>query len=233
MRRPQMDIAKLESRYDDDGEIHRKEDNLDVNDDNDYNDLMNDDGFGSDFSSPMESKKDLLMSLTNFDPAIRQRVHNWSGDIKTEEGKWIRHANEPIMNDKGINCALNIITRYAQGHSYLTHIGSPEYKYHMKMCCLNFWNLFPSNIEDFGIKSNQHLETVALDIEQMASLILLGAGNGGYKNFFEGTARFAYNHSDGVNNYGSSMGGLNMPGSVASQTLDKERKSWFNTLKFW
>lgn len=150
----------------------------------DYDDFL--DG-GS--TPPMQKHSDLLKQLTNFDPFIKDKINGWLGmRWDAERGKFIRDEDiDPIMNTKCAAWCIDYLKTYTRDNNIITHIGEREYKNIVEDIIDVVWMDIGTQMETFGIKNNQNLHRLCVELQHAAELILMGAGDGKYNKLLSTT----------------------------------------------
>lgn len=172
-------------------EIHEEEYSRDEDDGLLDSDDFNDDlGIGDigEGLSPMEKHNDLLMQLTDFTPSLKEMVHGWLGLVYSEKDNGFIQVNKPVMNEDCAAWCITFLKNYTKRTNLITNIGANEYKFIMKDCIKTLWYNIGSRADlDFGIKSNGDIFRVCTEIEHSIALVLMGAGDGKYTEFFSTT----------------------------------------------
>jgi len=164
----------------DDTTLNKEEDD-DLMDDYD---LYGDDFLGEASPAPLTKHTDLLKSLTNFDPYIKEAINNWMGLIWSDEKK--SYVENPgvtkIMNMNGALWCSGLMKTYARGNNIITDISKEEYKQIMADHIEAIW-LNLGTRDDLGIREDGDLLRVSNELEHAAALALMGAGDGKYNKF--------------------------------------------------
>ena len=97
---------------------------------NDDYDQYCDDLLGEGGPPPMQRHSDLLKSLTDFNPYIKEAINNWIGMTWDEEKKeYIENLTvNKIMNMNGAIWCAGLMKTYARGNNIITDISIDEYK---------------------------------------------------------------------------------------------------------
>ena len=101
--------------------------------DEDVDDAYEDD-FGGDYyddgQPPIDKHADLLKSLTNFDPYLRDSFNNWLGLTWSEDKeKFLSNPLiKPVMTIQGAAWCGGYLKTYARPNNIITDIGQEEYK---------------------------------------------------------------------------------------------------------
>jgi len=87
---------------------------------------FDDNNFGGfeDGQTPMNKYSDLLKDLTNFDPAIQERIKNWLGLEWDSQIKDYKQTDSAIINEKGARWAIGILKTYMAKTNIITNIYS-------------------------------------------------------------------------------------------------------------
>ncbi len=161
-----------------------KDDKVDDPDLIDDYDLYGDDLLSEGGPPPMQKHSDLLKSLTDFNPYIKEAINNWLGMTWDENQKV--YVDNPevrkIMNMNGAIWCASLMKTYARGNNIITDISSDEYKNiladHIEAIWLNL-----GTRDDLGINEDGDLIRVGNELEHSAALALMGAGDGKYNKF--------------------------------------------------
>jgi len=173
------DTSPEEDYLDGEPEDEIEDDGLD--DDSLYGDDLTDDYLDGEGQSPLDKHKDLLKSLTNFDPYLKDTLNNWLG-LTWDENKetYVRNPLlQPIMNLNGASWCIGMLKTYTRDNNIITDISSEEYKNMMGDIIESVW-LNLGTRDELGIKKDGDLLRVANEIEHAAALVLMGAGDGRY-----------------------------------------------------
>ena len=169
----------LEETYEDEP-IEEPEDEIEE-------DLYEDD-LGDDFydegQPPMEKRADLLKSLTNFDPYLKETFNSWLGLTWDEDKeKYVKNpALKPTMSLQGAAWCAGYLKTYARPNNIITDISQEEYKNIMGDIIDAIW-LNLGTRDDLGIIEDGDLLRVGNEMEHAAALCLMGAGDGKYNKF--------------------------------------------------
>jgi hypothetical protein len=153
----------------------------------DYNDGLTDD-FGIDpfmdgtGQSPIDKHKDLLKSLTDFDPIVQRKIRNWLGLEWDEEVKDYHQKYPAVINEKGARWAIGLLGTYQSKTNFITNITQIEFKNMQSEILDSVWMVFPTN-DTFGVKNNQDWHRLCTELQHSAFLVLAGAGDGKYTKF--------------------------------------------------
>ena len=159
-------------------------DSLDDNNsyDNNFDDFNSYDGFGEGGSNPINKHSDLLKELTNFDPAILERIKNWLGLEWDDKIKDYKPTHSAIINEKGARWAIGVLKTYMARTNIITNISQKEFNNLQKDIIKIAWLIFPTR-DDFGVKSNSDWYRLCTELDNSAFLVLAGAGDGKYTKF--------------------------------------------------
>jgi len=135
-----------------------------------------------DGKTPMNKYSDLLKDLTNFDPAIQERIKNWLGLEWDSQIKDYKQTDSAIINEKGARWAIGILKTYMAKTNIITNISQSEFKNLQKDIIKIAWLIFPTR-DDFGVKSNSDWYRLCTELDNSAFLVLAGAGDGKYTKF--------------------------------------------------
>lgn len=190
---PDEDITNKEPDFD-----KELAEEIESQEENDAEDNF-DDGFDEDLDSfggdgadsgeiPLNKHNDLIKSLTNFDPFLKDLFNNWLGLMWDEEKK--EFVKNPLINPiMNLNCAmwcLRFLKNYARNNNIITDISSNDYKdFNEDMISELWYNL--GTRDDFGIKEEGDLIALCTELEHDAKLVLMGAGDGRYNKFLQTT----------------------------------------------
>ena len=133
---------------------------------------------------PMEKRADLLKSLTNFDPYLKDSFNNWLG-LTWDEEKEKFDKNpliKPTMSIQGAAWCGGYLKTYARPNNIITDISQEEYKHIMSDMIDAIW-LNLGTRDDLGIIEDGDLIRVGNELEHAAALCLMGAGDGKYNKF--------------------------------------------------
>lgn len=147
-------------------------------------DLLSDFDYGNETQIPMQKHNDLLKSLTNFDPFLRETFNNWLGltwNEQTERYEKNKLIN-PIMNLRGAAWCLGFLKTYTRSNNIITNINHDDYKTIMGEIIEVVW-LNLGTRKSLGIKSTGDLLRVCNELEHASALALMGAGDGKYNKF--------------------------------------------------
>lgn len=196
MRKKPADVEEEEDYEDDELEDYEEEpDDLKKPLQEDYDDGMyddfSDDYMGDEGEPPMEKHQDLLKSLTNFAPYIKDTFNNWLGLTWSEDQeKFVQNPLiKPIMNLNGAAWCIGSLKTYARDNNIITDIHSEDYKNIMADIIESIW-LNLGTREDLGIIEEGDLLRVANELEHASALALMGAGDGKYNKFLGTTYSF-------------------------------------------
>ena len=160
------------------------EEPIDADDDLDdsYEDELDD--FYDEGQPPMEKRADLLKSLTNFDPYLKDTFNNWLGLTWDEEKeKFVKNPLiKPTMSLQGAAWCGGYLKTYARPNNIITDISQEEYK-HIMMDIIDAIWLNLGTRDDLGIVEDGDLIRVGNEMEHAAALCLMGAGDGKYNKF--------------------------------------------------
>lgn len=175
-------------------EAEKKEDELNLDNEDEFSDIESDFNYNEDASSdmdmgdgvgaPLDRHNDLLKELTNFDPYLKATFNNWLGLSWSEEKQsFVRNPLiTPVMS---LNCAswcTGMQKTYARNNNIITDIGSEEYKNMVSDMIDAIW-LNLGTREDFKIHEDGDLLRVANELQHSSELALMGAGDGKYNKF--------------------------------------------------
>lgn len=141
-----------------------------------------DDFLGEDGQTPISKHSDLLKDLTNFDPAIQERIKNWLGLEWNDKLKDYEQTQTAIINEKGARWAIGVLKTYMTKTNIITNISQPEFKNLQKDIIKICWLVFPTR-DDFGVKNNADWYRLCTELDNSAFLVLAGAGDGKYTKF--------------------------------------------------
>ena len=168
------------------------EQELEVEEPLDSEEEVEDDLYEDDFSDdfydegqpPMEKRADLLKSLTNFDPYLKESFNNWLGLTWDEEKeRFIKNPSlNPTMSLQGAAWCAGYLKTYARPNNIITDISQEEYKNIMSDIIDAIW-LNLGTRDDLGIIEDGDLIRVGNELEHAAALCLMGAGDGKYNKF--------------------------------------------------
>ena len=149
----------------------------------DFSDDMYDEG-----QPPMEKRADLLKSLANFDPYLKETFNNWLGLTWDEDKeRFIKNPLlKPIMSLQGAAWCAGYLKTYARSNNIITDINQEEYKNIMSDIIDAIW-LNLGTRDDLGIKEDGDLIRVGNEMEHAAALCLMGAGDGKYNKLLQTT----------------------------------------------
>lgn len=157
----------------------------DIEDDTYEDDLGDDfDDLYDEGQPPMEKRADLLKSLTNFAPYLRDTFNNWLGLVWDEEQqKSIKNPHiKAIMTVQGAAWCAGYLKTYARPNNIITDISQEEYKNIIGDIIDAVW-LNLGTRKDLGIIEDGDLIRVCNEMEHAAALCLMGAGDGKYNKF--------------------------------------------------
>jgi hypothetical protein len=187
--------------FDDDLDIDLDDDIDGKNDLGDMNDIGIDDGFefGGDIggSAPMDKHKDLLKELTDFSPFLKDLFNHWLGLQYDDKKKEFTKSEflDPMLNIKGAMWCIGFLKVYARGNNIITVLRKDDY-YSMILSVIDtIWYNLGSRMEEFGIKNNGDLITIATQLQHATELILMGAGDGQYSKLLKETVTRSENVS--------------------------------------
>jgi len=183
-------------------------------------DLYGDDLLGEGGHPPMQRHSDLLKSLTDFNPYIKEAINNWIGMTWDEEKKeYIENLTvNKIMNMNGAIWCAGLMKTYARGNNIITDISIDEYKNiladHIEVIWLNL-----GTRDDLGIMEDGDLLRVSNELEHSAALVLMGAGDGKYNKFLGTTITRSEQIRPNEDIYRSAIqrGGLSQKGGILRQ----------------
>lgn len=147
-------------------------------------DLGFDDPWAAGGTPPIEKHGDLLKTLTDFEPIIRQIVNGWLGRVWDEATKgYTAHPTiKPIMNEKCALWCIGFLKTYARPTNIITNINKKEYdELHIDIIRVIWLGL--ATRDDFGIESSSDMYRIGNELEHSAILVLMGAGDGKYTKF--------------------------------------------------
>ena len=214
------DTAKVEESLVDETLVDESVDKVDDGLVDDY-DLYGDDLLGEGSPPPMQRHSDLLKSLTDFGPYIKEAVNNWLGMTWDDEKKlYVENVGvRKIMNMNGAIWCAGLMKTYARDNNIITDISLDEYKNiladHIEAVWLNL-----GTREDLGIVEDGDLLRVSNELEHSAALALMGAGDGKYNKFLGTTISRTEQVRTGDEVYGNrpgQKGGLVHQGGVLRQ----------------
>jgi len=170
------------------------------NDENDltYFDNMDAGSLAPSTDIPLERHQDLLKSLTNFSPYLRETIFEWLGMTYNQElGKYTPDPLlKPTMNIQGAIWCAGFMKTYARENNIITDISKQEYTYMVLDIIETVWLVLTSKKEEFGIPSNADLLGLANKLEHTAELVLMGAGDGRYNKMLGTTYHHNSSHTD-------------------------------------
>ena len=168
--------------------------------DDDLNFLDNIESGGIDNTNdiPLEKHKDLLKKLTDFAKYLKETVHEWLGlRYDQKNNAYIRDENlQPIMNIQGAVWCVNFMKTYARENNIITDISKEHYTYMMLDIIDTIWSQLITKAEDFEIKTNTDILSIANKLEHTAALVLMGAGDGRYNKFLQSTYHHTSTNTD-------------------------------------
>jgi len=136
-------------------------------------------------AEPIEKYEGLLKELTNFHPYFKELAIDWLGlTWDAESEKYINDPDlEKRINKKGINYILSFSRTYIRNNNIITNLEEQDYKAIMTdVVDVVFDNLYTRS-ENFEIKDEGDLKTLAIQVIDGIALILMGAGDGKYTEF--------------------------------------------------
>lgn len=170
----------------------QSQDNLMDNDDDFYgNEQNNQDFFSNDFNDfggmnndpPMVKNSDLLKELTDFDPAIQNKIRNWLGMAWDSKSEDYVSRYPPIINEEGARWCIGWLRTYQSKTNIITNLDRNELK-NIKIEIVELcWSVFPTKFEDFEIKDSADQYRLSEELQHSAYLVLAGAGDGKYTKF--------------------------------------------------
>lgn len=189
LKRKTIQPSELEESVEEDDEEFDGEGETEVKDEPVNEDGLYDDDFMDDYGEamtepPMQKHSDLLKSLTNFDPYIKDCFNNWLGlSWNEKEQEFSPNPDiKPIMTIKGAAWCIGLLKTYTRSNNIITNISHQEYINLINDHIDAIWlNLGTRN--DLGIIEEGDLIRVANELEHSACLILMGAGEGKYNQF--------------------------------------------------
>lgn len=150
-------------------------------------DIYDDFGYGDGGLMPMQKHSDLLKTLTNFDPFLKQTVNGWLGVVWDEKKKeFVQNPKiRPIMNPKGAVWCITLIQNYARPNNIITNIKEDAYKFIIMDVVNEVWLNLTDRAREFGIYNNGDILRVCNDVIHAAQLVLMGAGDGKYSDLLQ------------------------------------------------
>jgi len=152
-----------------------------------------------DYGSTVEKHSDLLKSLTDFEPFLKQMVSEWLGLVwSSEKGKegWIKDKTiDPIMNMTGARWAINSLRPYTRKNNIITSLEKEDYIDMMEDIIDNTILNIGTRCDEFAIKNDGDMRTIYFEIIHAAQLVLIGAsGKYRYVNFLDQNVK----HTDNI-----------------------------------
>ena len=193
MVKEDIDDLEIDDNLEEDSSQEDAEDQDDLGIDDEF-----EDEYGYDSVPPMTKHSDLLKELTNFAPYLKDTVNGWLGLTWDElQGKYVPNPYiKPIMNRHCAAWCVSLLRTYARGNNIITDINGVDYKYMMQDIIDNVWlNIGTRADTDFGINDDGDILRVCNEMEHAAELVLMGAGEGRYNKFLQGTMQTNYNGS--------------------------------------
>jgi len=193
MAKKKKDDVDIELEDEDDDSLDFMDDDKNSQEDDSFNDLDIDDGFdfdgGAGGMAPIDKHRDLLRDLTNFDPYLKDTFNTWLGLIWDEETQKFSKSTiaDPVMNYKGASWCISLLKTYTRPNNIITHIRQEEYINMMTTIIEVIFINLGTRMEEFGIKHNGDLITIATQLQHSAELILMGAGDGKYNKLLQTT----------------------------------------------
>ena len=204
-------VAKQPQQYDDYDKFDEEETSnadMNVNDFNDDDYDLNDD-YGGEMPA-LEKHSELLRTLTNFNPNLREKFYGWLGMYyDAENKKWVKNPLlKPITNAMGAHWGITLMDTYARDNNVITHIREEDYNNMYMDIIDNVWMSIGTKPEEFDMWDYANTRRMCMEIEHTAMLALMGAGDGKYSKMLSETVRRTENISST-----NAMGGQMRPGA--------------------
>lgn len=206
-----MDTKKAKENanidIEEESDVSNPKDDLDIGDDYDLGeDMSAGDLYGED-QSTMEKHKELLQSLTNFDPYLREKFFAWSGLYWDEEKKVFERDPfvQPIMNAQGAKWCISYLSTYVRNNNIITSLEKETYNYLLGDVVNTTVRMIADYHQEFGITSSSDQKRILDELENSAQLILCGTAGGKYNELLSKTTlrqehvTFGQNDQDGKN----------------------------------
>lgn len=141
-----------------------------------------DDDFGGDMGSdippPMERHNQLLQTLMNFEPYLKQLENRLLGVVWDEEEEKYIQATEPLVTKEGAVWITNILRTYIRDNNIITYLNEEEFNNIEDDLIDVIYPSLTAKYFEFKVKDNANLRVVTNLMYTGSKLVLLGSGDG-------------------------------------------------------